>query len=116
MVLSPSHVKTTSPWASFHTQPLVGPCLPTPCPTWAPMVARLAHAEKPTGFWENDPLQPMPGWSLEPPPPTPRAVSISGFLALRGGTLETASRFSASPVGPEAGTWPLHVICFCRVL
>lgn len=28
MVLSPSHIKTTSPWASFHTQPSVGPsCL-----------------------------------------------------------------------------------------
>lgn len=80
MVLSPSHVKTTSPWASFHTQPSVGPCLPTPCPTWAPMVARLAHAEKSTGFWKNDPLQPTPGWS----PPSPCVVSISGFLALRG--------------------------------
>lgn len=80
MVLSPSHVKTTSPWASFHTQPSVGPCLPTPCPTWAPMVARLAHAEKSTGFWENDRLQPTPGWSA----PSPCVVSISGFLALRG--------------------------------
>lgn len=79
MVLSPSRIKTTSPWASFHTQPSVGPLLPTLCPIGTPRLARLVHAEKSSGFWENDPLQPHA--RLEP---TPSAVSISGFLALRG--------------------------------
>lgn len=29
-------------------------------------VGQTCSAEKSSGFWENDPLQPMPGWS--PPP------------------------------------------------
>lgn len=52
MVLSPSHVKTTSPWASFHTQPSVGPSLPAPCSAGPPMVARLKHLfRNPSWLW-----------------------------------------------------------------